>query len=494
MAPLSTHIAYLQRDGTTRDGSPAQMFDANGDRADQRTFAERCKGDRHHFRIIVSPEDAAELTDLRAFTRDLAKQMEADLGTRLDWVAVDHWNTDNPHVHMLVRGVTETGQDLVIARDYIGHGLRSRAEELATIELGPRQEQRIARSLEKDVEAERWTGLDAALRLAADETGQVDLRPGRRGPDDPQIRRLLVARAQQLEAMGLAEPDGPGRWRIAQSAEQRLRDLGKRGDIIRTMHKALGERSVGRAAESFVIEGDQPTLPIVGRLVAKGLHNELTGPAYAVIDATDGRAHHVRLPSLTAIKDSPAIGGIVEVRKVGAAKNSTPTLVLATRSDFDISTQIKAPGATWLDHRLIERGASKMTNAGFGGETLKALDERIDHLAREGLAKRFGERIVLVPGLLETLRRRELDAVGARLSQETGLAYRAVANGDKVAGTCRQRLTLSSGRFVMIDNGMGFSLVPWSKNLERQLGRHVSGVVDQAANHGLNSRRRSLGI
>src|SRR3546814_19414995 len=99
-------------------------------RADDLAFADRSKDDRHHFRFIVSPEDAGEMTDLRAFTRDLATQMEADLGSRLDWVAVDHWNTDNPHVHLLVRGVADTGADLVISSDYISRGLRSTAAEL----------------------------------------------------------------------------------------------------------------------------------------------------------------------------------------------------------------------------------------------------------------------------------------------------------------------------------------------------------------------------
>ena len=112
------------------------MFDAGGDSADGAAFAERCKDDRHHFRFIVSPEDAGEMTDLRAFTRDLARQMEIDLGTRLDWVAVDHWNTDNPHVHLLVRGVDDEGADLVISRDYISRGLRSRAEELVADRTG----------------------------------------------------------------------------------------------------------------------------------------------------------------------------------------------------------------------------------------------------------------------------------------------------------------------------------------------------------------------
>jgi hypothetical protein len=95
-APMSAHLSYLKREGVSRDGGKARMFDAGSDRTDDAGFADRSRNDRHHFRFIVSPEDAAEMTDLRAFTRDLARQMEADLGTTLDWVAVDHWNTDNP--------------------------------------------------------------------------------------------------------------------------------------------------------------------------------------------------------------------------------------------------------------------------------------------------------------------------------------------------------------------------------------------------------------
>ena len=163
-APLSAHLSYLKREGVSRDGEKGVMFDAGSDRADDLAFADRCKDDRHHFRFIVSPEEAAELTDLKAFTRDLASQMEADLGTRLDWVAVDHWNTDNPHVHLLVRGVDESGADLVISRDYISRGLRSRAEDLVSIELGPKPEHDIRSALEKEVTAERWTRLDVEIR------------------------------------------------------------------------------------------------------------------------------------------------------------------------------------------------------------------------------------------------------------------------------------------------------------------------------------------
>ncbi len=149
-APLTAHLTYLKRDGVTQEG----------ERADDLGFAKRCDGDRHHFRFIVSPEDATQMSNLKAFTRDLAKQMEADLGTRLDWVAVDHWNTDNPHVHLLVRDVDQSGADLVISRDYISRGLRSRAEDLVSIELGPKQAHEIKAELQKEITAERWTRLD----------------------------------------------------------------------------------------------------------------------------------------------------------------------------------------------------------------------------------------------------------------------------------------------------------------------------------------------
>ncbi len=148
-APLAAHLTYLRRDGVTKDGEPARMFGAERDDVDHNAFAERCEEDRHHFRFIVSPEDGAELSDVKAFTRDLMADAERDLGTRLDWAAVDHWNTEHPHVHVIVRGHTEDGKDLVISRDYIREGMRARAQNLLTLELGPRSDREIRHSLEE---------------------------------------------------------------------------------------------------------------------------------------------------------------------------------------------------------------------------------------------------------------------------------------------------------------------------------------------------------
>jgi type IV secretory pathway VirD2 relaxase len=473
-APLPKHITYLKREGVTRDGADARMFDAQSDAADERAFAERCEDDRHHFRFIVSPEDASRLEDLRTFTRELMADVERDLDTRLDWVAVDHWNTDNPHIHVLIRGQAEDGQDLVISRAYISRGFRDRAAERVTLELGPRTEQEIQSALEKEVDAERWTGLDRALRNVADEGGGVaDLRPGT-SDQDPELRRLMLGRAKKLERLGLADQIDPASWTLKPGLEQSLRELSIRGDIIKTMHKALTVTGRDPDVAAFALHGDAAATPVLGRLVARGLHDELKGSAYAIVEGVDGRTHHLEFSDLEMTGDAQP-GAIVEARSYEDAKGRR-RLSLATRSDLPLEAQITASGATWIDRQLLAREAATGGSA-LGTEVREAMDRRVDHLVEEGVARRQGQRVVFARELLNTLRRRELDEVSAELAAETGLVHRPSAEGEHVAGLYRRRVTLSSGRFAMIDDGLGFQLVPWRPALERHLGRQVTGAM-----------------
>lgn len=489
-APLAKHIAYLKRDGVTRDGAGARMFDAADDDADPKAFAERCEADRHHFRFTVSPEDAGELSDLRAFTREVMKDAERDLGTRLDWVAVDHWNTDNPHVHVLVRGRADDGQDLVISRDYMSQGFRGRAAERVTLELGPRTEQEIRTGLEKEVGAERWTSLDRSLRDMADEGGGVvDLRPGGSG-EDSELRRLLIGRAAKLERLGLADTVGPAQWTLKPGLEPVLRDLGIRGDVIKTMHRAMTGAGRDPNVADFALHADAPADPIVGRLVERGLHDELRGSAYAVIEGTDGRIHHLTFADLGTAGDARP-GAIVETRAYADAAGRQ-RLSLATRSDLTIEAQVAASGVTWLDRQLVAK-ESTLGGGGFAEQVREAMDRRIDHLVEQDLARRQGQRVVFARDLLNTLRQREFDQVTARLAAATGLAHRPSTQGESVSGVYRQRLSLASGRFAMIDDGMGFQLVPWRPALEQHLGRQVSGVVAPSGIDWSFGRRRGLG-
>jgi type IV secretory pathway VirD2 relaxase len=473
-APLPKHIAYLKREGVTGDGVDARMFDSRSDAADERAFAERCEDDRHHFRFIISPEDAAQLEDLRIFTRELMAYVERDLGTRLDWMAADHWNTDNPHVHVLIRGKAEDGQDLVISRAYISHGFRDRAAERVTLELGPRTEQEIQFSVEKEVDAERWTGLDRALRNIADEGGGVaDLRPGI-SYEDPEFRRLMLGRAKKLERLGLADQIGPASWTLKAGLEQSLRELSIRADIIKTMHKALAVTGREPNVVWFALHGDAAATPVLGRLVARGLHDELKGSAYAIIEGVDGRTHHLQFSDLDMTGDAPP-GAIVEARSYEDA-NGRRRLSLATRSDLPLEAQITASGATWIDRQLLAREAATSGGA-FGAEVREAMDRRINHLVEEGLVRRQGQRVVFARNLLNTLRQRELDEASAKLAAETGLVHRPSAEGEHVAGIYRRRVTLSSGRYAMIDDGLGFQLVPWRPALERHLRQQVTGAM-----------------
>ena len=486
-APLATHLAYLQRDGVTKDGSAAGMFGAEVEEADGRAFAGRCVDDRHHFRFIVSPEDAPQMADLKAFTRDLMANAEHDLGTRLDWVAVEHHNTEHPHVHVLVRGRADNGSDLVISRDYIRDGMRSRAQALVTMELGPRTDLEIKRGLEAQVDADRWTQLDRDLaQRAARGGGLVDLRPDSAiRPDAAHHARL--GRMQKLERLGLATPTGPAQWSLSPEAEPSLRALGERGDIIKRLHRTMGERS----PSEWVVAGEADVRPVVGKLVARGLDDELTGTAYAIVDGVDGRAHHLRLPDLDATSDALP-GAVVESRRFIDA-GGRERIALAVRSDLAVEAQATAQGATWLDRRLIARDPGQLAETGYGAEVRAALDRRTEHLVSEALARQ-GQRVLFARDLLNTLRQRELAAAGDRLAAEIGLLARTTAEGEHVTGIYRQRVTLASGRFAMIDDGLGFSLVPWTPTLERHLGRQVAGVATAAGVDWSFGRRRGLGV
>lgn len=491
-APLATHLNYLRREGVTRDGEKAHLFGPGGDDADPKAFAERCQEDRHHFRFIVSPDDAMDMADLRSFTSDLAGQMEKDLGTQLDWVAVDHWNTEHPHVHLIVRGLRDDGQDLVISRDYIKEGMRDRARDLITQELGPRTDLDIRRSLERQVDTERWTQLDRQLVRDSRDGGVIDMAPDQSARPD-EYHALKVGRLRKLETLGLAEQVGPGQWMIDGRAEATLRELGQRGDIIKRMHRALTDRGIERGSASYVLAAESLDTPIIGRLVDRGLDDELKGTAYAVVDGVDGRTHHIKLPDLDAAGDSSP-GSIVELRRFDDAQGQR-RVAIAVRSDLDIDRQITASGATWLDRQNIAREPAALSEGGFGAEVRHALERRANHLVGQGFGERHGQRVTFTRNLIDTLRRRELEALGEKLSGETGQPFNRAASGEYIAGSYRQRFTLASGRFAMLDDGLGFQLVPWTPSLEKQLGRHVSGVArDDGGIDWSFGRKRGLGL
>jgi type IV secretory pathway VirD2 relaxase len=326
-ASAAAHLRYLQRDATTRGGERGRLYAAGTDEADGRAFRGRGEGDRHQFRFIVSAEDGAEYDDLKPLTRRLMARMEEDLGTKLDWVAVDHFDTGHPHTHIIVRGVDHRGADLVIARDYLTRGMRERAAEIVDLDLGPRSTREVSHRLRLEVDQERLTSIDRALLAAADDQGLVDARGA--GALDQSLR---AGRLAKLVRLGLATPEGHSRWRLDPELSDTLRRMGERGDIIRTMQRVFAERSVLRAAADRVIydpaAGDPP--PLVGRVLARGLSDEHSDRHFLIVDGLDGRSHYVDIGKASAGEIGE--GAIVRLQPVQARVREVDRTVAAVAS------------------------------------------------------------------------------------------------------------------------------------------------------------------
>ena len=314
-----------------------------------------------------------------------------DLGTRLEWVAVDHWNTDNPHTHLIVRGRDDTGKDLIIAGDYIADGFRHRASELATEWLGPRTELEIQQTLQREVEQERWTSLDRTLKREAGDDGRVLIERF----NEPKLQRqrlLLIGRLQRLQRLGLADEIQPGTWAVHADAEKTLRALGERGDIIRTMQRAMGSQ----LRELAVFEPGDDGRTIIGRVAAKGLADELRDRAYLVIDGVDGKAHYVGLNARDEPGNYPT-GAVVDVR--GSAE--------VRAADRNIAA-LASDGLYRTDHHLAV--AQGQAQAGRDPqEVVAAHVRRLEALRRAGIVERVAEGLWKVPADLAE-RGRQYDA------------------------------------------------------------------------------------
>lgn len=347
MNRAQAHLRYLERDGTTRDGGRGQLYGAEVDKVDAKTFLDRQIGDRHHFRFIVSPEDGAEYDDLKPLTRRLMARMEQDLGTKLDWVAVDHYNTGHPHTHIIVRGKDERGRDLIIARDYVSHGLRERACELVDLDLGPRADDAIQQRLRAEVGQERLTSIDRSLLRDVDAEGMVN-GVGR----DPFDHSIRIGRLKTLERLGLATSEGGLCWRLAPDLAHTLGKMGERGDIIRTMQRALADRAALIAsADQAIYDPSAVNAPaLTGRLVRRGLSDELNDRHYLIIEATDGRTHYVDIGRGEAT-DALGEHAIVRIAPVPVgireADRTVVAIAAANGGRYDIDAHLRHdPSAT----------------------------------------------------------------------------------------------------------------------------------------------------
>jgi len=295
-ASWAAHGTYLAREGAQREGGKGRGFAGEQEGIDLSATLRGWQraGDARLWKFIVSPEHAERL-DLTAHTRALVAQMERDLGTPLEWVAIAHYNTDNPHVHLLVRGRDARGQALQIHPDYLKQGIRRRSQDLATQALGYRSEREIVQSRGRGVEQLRFTDLDRALVHRGGSSGLVTV-DGRlsTSPTARAFRQQELGRLQVLEGLGLAEKLGTRTWRLSPQLETALRQTQLSGDIIKTRSRHQARLSDPRLP--VAVTRIEAGTVVTGRVVGTGLADELRDQRYLLVESRD-RLHYIPQPA-----------------------------------------------------------------------------------------------------------------------------------------------------------------------------------------------------
>ena len=522
------HIGYIQRDGVERDGSGGRLYDRDREDLDAKPFLERSEHDRHQFRLIVSPEDGAALGDLKPAIREFMAQVEKDTGRRLDWVAVDHHNTGHPHTHIVIRGRDARMKDVVIAKDYLTHGLREAAEDIVTGRLGPRRDLEILRARHSEIDKDRFTGIDRELERAMSDGRVVVTRAQNEAGRFE--RHLALARLRHLKTLGLAEPAGPDEWAMKAGWSEALRDMGRRGDIIRTLALQHGQRRDFSYAETLAPDA----APLVGIVLDSGPEDELRDTRYLLLEDFEGRAWHVPAAAIDQ-SNAPPAGAVVEVRRSAAEPRRADRTIaeIAERSGGLWSEALHAeadPGATSeyrLAHKrrlealrragIVERNADGAWDvpedflertAAYEGQRARGLklrtlswmslerqaslkaDTWLDSAAANhlGLAAQRAARLaflkregMLAPGAesftdsqraeLRSSELREAEARQASSSRRQAVSMKA---GDRFDGRLEGHVNLAQGRMAIIGNEKAFIMVPWRSGLGRQIGREMT--------------------
>jgi type IV secretory pathway VirD2 relaxase len=531
------HLRYIERDGVEKDGSKGVPYSSDGP-ARALDFETPRPGEKHQFRLIVSPEDAGEL-DLTAYVQGLMAAMEKDLGRRLEWAAVNHFDTDHPHAHIVVRGVDRKGREVRLDRGYISNGLRWRAQELATEELGPRPEHDIRRAKANEVTQNRFTSLD---RRAKD--GHVQARSRARGVDES----TLIARLEHLRALRLAERVGTTAWTLSPGWQDELRQLGSRGDIIKQIHRAVsGDPSRYRIVRpGQLLDPDKPEATITGRVASKGLSDELKGAYFAIVETPTGTAYHLPLSARSAeqvrpgdivslttkpaepirpvdheIAEAARAGGgayileptmdgtphpharrLRDLERLGLAKPEAPDRwriaphlleelakygreqpvrhrLLVRKEQLPLEEQVRHLGPVWLDK--VEE--SSLAHWGLGAEVRRALNLRREAQRASGIAADE----MRDHAKLQELERR---AVGERMAARTGQQFLA-ETPDRFRG--RFQVGPAGVPYMVVTDGSRFVVVPRSHDACRFANRAVEVGRDAQGRLTIRPMDRDLG-
>jgi hypothetical protein len=371
----------------TRESANDSQVGFNAERSDidvPNTMAEwRNDGDERFYRLIISPE-FGDRVNLGQLTRETMDRMGMELG-RLQWMAVEHHNTDNPHVHVLLRGVTEGNQPLQLSRLMVQEGIRHHTENICTNQLGYRQEQDVILAQQRETVQARYTSLDRKLKERATESGEIQM-PRVPAMELGSLREVtetqLRSRLNALQSMGLASPSGADVWQLDSTLERSLR----------TMQKTVDRQKMITA--HGVISSD-PSLPfrviqfadlreVEGRILVHGQEEQGNGIRnYMLIESVRGEVLQV-----------PQTNEVVRERRNGDLPPGTYVRIRKTSSEGDSARfRVTNEGDANLlltNTEFLKWNAGRLAqllSAGYGG-WLGQMREVVQETVRENALSR----------------------------------------------------------------------------------------------------------
>ncbi len=470
-AAFAQHIAYIRRDGTDQDGTRGKLFDRSEDAVDPRQFNNRSRLDERQFRFMISPEDGAEMADLRSFTRTLMKQVERDLGRGVDWVAASHYNTAHPHVHIAVRGGRPGSDELFVSRTYLVPGLRHRAEEIVTSELGHRQAREVGADRTLALKANRFTAIDKDLEREAAQS-LVDLSAPPSGLARS-TRSMKARRLSHLKTLGLAKHVSGPAWRLREGWSAALREMGRRSDVVEALSRDMGHRLDIGALREFSPDASQGAV-ITGRLSAIVVERAPTGKHVILVESLDGTQWTAAVPEADA-RGLPSIGSVISVAAAATsqrersaraspapdspASSSLPRLHYIVNSWLPVDQLTDRMGYTWLDQ--VDEASATAAAPGFGAEVRAARQVRQAWLQAAGLGS----------ATREDLEAAEIRDVAAAESRRLGKRFVTVADREVFRGFHQGHIDTAQGRFAVIANSSRFALVPWADGQAPEYGQ-----------------------
>ena len=524
-AAFARYLSYIKRDGTDRDGSRSRMYSQSDEEIGVRDFNRRARNDPHQFRIIVSPEDSKEMEDLTGFARKLMAQAENDLGTGLDWVAVNHFDTAQPHTHIVLRGRDLHNHELYIDRKYITEGLRYRAEEIVSNTLGAKRWRDLTALQLRATSWNLFTSIDRdfeeALRNGALKLAQPETRSERI------VANLYAKRLKHLQLLGLAKQLSSNTWHLETGWAESLKSLRRRryfGNAREERPAPLRNGIEMRFAPDVLQAGET----ITGRIVAILPSDALSSRISLFIDGVEGQLRQFTLPE-ARIEDLPGIGGVLSVSAtaspvsdidqtiLGIAKQNGglfsthllpshdrdlsdtreiefrrrlealnraglatpaktggwmisdqfeavetgPKLSIRVRSWLPVNQLIDRHAFTWLDETDPRQFSG--IKRGYGAQVRQALDARKAWLQQNGLAHPR-------PGLLD---HQELQEALSGMAARSGRTIVDHSGVRVFQGVFSGHLDLARRRFAIIENTRQIMAVPRTSGRAAWQGRQI---------------------